>query len=988
MRRSIATCFALALTAASPAVLAIGMGKMTVLSPLGETLNAEIELQDLGLLDISSVKASVAPLAAFKQSNIEPSPVLRTVQLHVEQKSGKAIIKLNSAVPINAPFLDMLVELQWPAGRLVREYTLLLDPPGYVKSDDVAPVKLPMLADRVSVEAPPEPVAQTADVPAKPVIAPSKEAGAVAKMAPAPKPGTIKVKPGDTLYGLASQVKTDDVSLEEMLVALYQANKQAFAGSNMNRLVAGKILTVPPSSSVATIGQTAASHEIRAHVAEWDAYRQKLAAAATDGKTGRESSAQKTVSGKITTSTEDAAPAAAKDVLKLSKNAASKGGVGLGLQEKIQALQEDAVAHEKTIKEANARISELEKSIKDMQRLLDIKNQNLAALAQKPAAQSLEPAKPKREEPALLDVLTGTPAYLGGVAAAALLLIAGLLVARKKMRAKRTGKAAGGTGTGGIDAAGGLSTGGVVSTDTSFLTDFSRAGLGTIDTNEVDPIAEADVYLAYGRDGQAEDILKEARAKEPQRYEIHQKLLEIYAARKSVKEFEAIAGELYPALEGQNSPIWNKVARMGHEIDPANPLYGPPGDGAAAEATPNHDLEKTLILSAETAAAMRSAGPPPPLDFDLGETEPEASEDLAPELDVDLSDLAEGEPGESAAEELTAEEGVIDFNIEEPSEEPGMAASAAPASDEPALDFDLGEAAVAPEPAEEVAEPAPTDTDLDDLLEMAELDVEEGEPDSLLPGEAQAGPDVATDIEILPEAPGEMPDAAAETAGEMAEVEEAAEVAENEVADNELADIEELSLSDFVEPVMGETIQASAEEAPLEEEAKSLPGTADELGLSEAMPPAAEETALNQAAALPGETPEIEEEASPEMTGGVSAEAPPDVPLDFDFDIEVPRQEAAVEVESPMAVPDLDLSGLSLDLDETPAPAAGETEIEVPASQGDAQWQESATKLDLARAYMEMGDREGAREILLEVAREGNAKQQEEANTLLTELGE
>jgi pilus assembly protein FimV len=121
----------------------------------------------------------------------------------------------------------------------------------------------------------------------------------------------------------------------------------------------------------------------------------------------------------------------------------------------------------------------------------------------------------------------------------------------------------------------GAASGGSVNTgDTSFLTDFSQAGLGTIDTHDVDPIAEAEVYMAYGRDAQAEEILKEAIGKNPDRHEIRVKLLEIYAARRNTTAFEAVAGELYAALGSKPSPLWDKACEMGRSIDPTNPLYG------------------------------------------------------------------------------------------------------------------------------------------------------------------------------------------------------------------------------------------------------------------------------------------------------------------------------------------------------------------------------------------------------------------------------
>jgi len=109
--------------------------------------------------------------------------------------------------------------------------------------------------------------------------------------------------------------------------------------------------------------------------------------------------------------------------------------------------------------------------------------------------------------------------------------------------------------------------------DTSFLTDFSQsANGGMIDTNDVDPIAEAEVYMAYGRDAQAEEILKDAITKEPKRYELHLKLLEMYAASKNMSAFETVSGELYTTL-GADDPTWAKVAEIGSKLEPNNPLY-------------------------------------------------------------------------------------------------------------------------------------------------------------------------------------------------------------------------------------------------------------------------------------------------------------------------------------------------------------------------------------------------------------------------------
>jgi len=147
----------------------------------------------------------------------------------------------------------------------------------------------------------------------------------------------------------------------------------------------------------------------------------------------------------------------------------------------------------------------------------------------------------------------------------------------------------------------GAAAGGNINTgDTSFLTDFSQAGLGTIDTHDVDPIAEAEVYMAYGRDAQAEEILKEAILKNPDRHEIRMKLLEIYAARRNTAAFESIAGELYAAVGNKSNSLWDKAAEMGRSIDPTNPLYG---DVQAGVPTPKPAAPKIESPKVETVAA-------------------------------------------------------------------------------------------------------------------------------------------------------------------------------------------------------------------------------------------------------------------------------------------------------------------------------------------------------------------------------------------------
>jgi pilus assembly protein FimV len=191
----------------------------------------------------------------------------------------------------------------------------------------------------------------------------------------------------------------------------------------------------------------------------------------------------------------------------------------------------------------------------------------------------------------------------------------------------------------------GAAEGGSVNTgDTSFLTDFSQAGLGTIDTHDVDPIAEAEVYMAYGRDAQAEEILKEAIAKNPDRHEIRVKLLEIYAARRNTVAFEGVAGELYAALGSKQSPLWDKACEMGRSIDPTNPLYG--GVQSAPAAT--------------VAATTAIAGGAVTFDADE-ETASETAAETEPEAALEPAFEAESEMPLEPEMEAAAHEAPLEF---------------------------------------------------------------------------------------------------------------------------------------------------------------------------------------------------------------------------------------------------------------------------------------------------------------------------------------
>ena len=753
MLRMIRTGVAFALlVGASFAGHAAGLGKLTVSSALGQVLAAEIDLVSIQPGELDSLSARVASPESYRDAKIEYSSVLRLLRFTVEKRAnGQPYLKATSVAPINEPFVDVLIEVTWPAGRLQREYPILLDPPGFSDAKATMPV-----AAAPAVQAAASPAATPAAATAEPAAAapmpgaggtPSAktEMAAAAPTSPsadtAPRDSYGPVEKGETLSKIAGEVKSSALSMEQMLVALYRENKSAFIDSNMNLLKAGQILRVPSAEEVGKISGKEANEEVRTHVSNWKTYRESLAGGVASMPARGESA--RAASGQVASAAVSPPPSVSKDpkdVLKLSKTEGAKGaaaaGKGGGTQDRLSAMQEEITAKDQALREAQSRVADLEKQIRDMQRLVDLKGgapaktadpakvpDTKVAEAPKPAPapkpadppkaeptptpappdtkvaeapKPPEPAKPPEAakppaakpaakkpaapppEPDLMDQLLANPELVaGGVGVVGLLGLGGFLFVRNRRRKAEAGPSSSMTSAFPSDlkpnTVTGKSGGGLVDTgNSSFLTDFDKTGPGSIDTDEVDPVAEAEVYIAYGRDAQAEEILKEAMARDRNRHEIGLKLLEIYHARKSATAFETVAKELRSAA-GESSAVWQKAAAMGVQIDPANPLYGGAGGGAVAPAAfetsapaPRPDLDFDLDSSSSAQSAQESASPASSFDLELGG-------DKAPPADLPAS-------GDVPA---------LDFDLAPPSSSGADAASSAAGQEKATFDFDL-----------------------------------------------------------------------------------------------------------------------------------------------------------------------------------------------------------------------------------------------------------------------------------------------------------
>lgn len=885
-----------------------GLGKLSVFSGIGQQLNAEVALNATPA-ELASMSAKLASPEAFEEAGIEYMPVLSDLRIEIEKSAtGEPVLKLTTARPVTEPFLHFLVELSWGSGRVVREYTFLLDPPEMLQ-----------VAKPASVVAPAAPAIKPLPTPA--AVAPAAPAATMTKPTPSAGGGEYQVKSGDTLSKIARETRPESVTLDQMLVALFESNPEAFAGGNMNRLRAGKILRIPAADEVAKVDPAKARKLVINHTHEFSAYKRRLAAAAAAMPVVA-AAPQQRASGTIKPQVEDKTPPPpAKDKLEVSRTEPAKAEPAAG----GSSLEEELIARDKALREASERIALLEKNIENLQKLVEIKSQTGAALQQRseatPTAAPVKPPEPaksetltpkKAEEPKPATAVEATaakpaepaesvpsapsetaratkpatppaakkpvppltpedePSFVeenpalvyGGAGLIALLL--GYLGYSTWRRKKATAESAVSAANAVATAAPNVPAATFESSEISIQGEFSE---GMLPSSEVivDPVAEAEVLMAYGRDRQAEEVLQAGLAKDPSRSAIHMKLLELYAKQKKLAQFEVVAKKLHDLGE-KRGPDWEKVVAMAHSLGLFGGIFATGAAMAAASGSTvaADKIEPTSItLQLEPKAGQVSVAE--------AEASPEAAEvKEAASLEFDL-DLGSPTPGEQAASEAAQTR-----TLAAPIQETDMALD---------FDFDLG----SPEAEEAVAA----------RVEKAEAGVAEN-PSAL-------------DFELDLGSP----------------VEEAGAKPATAISESPL-DI------DFDFDLHPSTDSAAAAQAPV-------------AGAPSAVAPV-DATSL-EVAPIPG-------------LG--------DLKLDFDLELE---EETPTDK---LAIPPVAETQETIAVETAAAPAAPE--------QVEADNVEAATKLELAQAYEEMGDLEGARELLNEVLNEGSAAQQAQAKARLEQL--
>lgn len=1009
MRRIAAVVAALMLPMQAQA-LGVG-GDIEWSSALNQPLEAEIGLFAVGSTSQHDIKVKLAPYEAYERAGVEYPSILRELKFSVEQrKNGELYIKVRSSTAIKEPFLDILMEIDWPSGHLLREYTVLLDLP--VMTDEVAgPVSAPQTSAMPTVSSDNAALVDERSFVESGAVPAAASGGSIFGESAQPLgSGDLRfgmVKRGDTLWGIAESMRTDkSVSVQQIMMALLKNNPEAFYDNNINNLKAGYVLRLDDPALVTEMSRAEAGREAQRHYQSWLAAKQgraltgSQATTAEDGATvgvGAESGMTGPSLKLVSPDEADVAMAPkAAGGSSQARNFTNKDLETLR-QELTYALEaSDAGREENT--QLRSRIIELEEQIGKMQRLLSLRDDALSVLQTqsqdesqaaagtdtaadevvsetaagteavmspedvavgadettpeatiKPAEQAAvatgakpsKPVKPVRPVPAqpaeqgVIDMVLSyvnkavaavtslvSPVLLGGVVGGALLLGGGIWFLRKRKISgddleqsmmievadrQLSEDMANGTASDLSER----------KEETSAVDLLDTTSADNIEANidEIDVLAEADVYLAYQRFDRAEELLRGAVEHEPQRHDLMLKLMEVFIAADNRDGFIEIAERCQANGGEQEAEIWSKVLAMGTKIAADHALFS----GAATEAAADDDFDSDL----------------PGGDLDLGTDLDSLDDDFMAGLDDDDGDNA------AAVDNLSNELGDLDFGD---ADQQGMDVEAAQAelsSDDGGLD----------EPVVESADDGSLDFDMGGLSLDSEDTVQaEAEPES--------------DTLVVDDGGLEFEGGLDMTAGESEPVtESAAEDTIDTTIDTAAADDNALDFD------MGDLSLDNADQAQSVEEAEP------EAESAEAVDDIAE-ISLDD-----GLEDDTVDEGSLEFDSSALESASAALKADDTDDDENP---VLVDVEVDESAIDADLSD---DIDWLTSVADDAAETNDNSDSFFSSEDEVATKLDLIRAYIDMGDKDSARNILSEVVEEGSEDQKQEAQELLRQIG-
>jgi len=655
--------FLIASALLSPATLyALGLGEIRLNSALNQPFDADIEVVSASTDELSSLKVALANEDMFRRYGLDRPNFLSNISMRVDAgNAGRPVIKLRSQNAVTEPFVSLLVEVTWTGGRVLREYTVLLDPPVFAPASSQQQVVTPRGRSE-------EPATTTsgsiernepAAAPARP-LPPPATSPTPARPATATITGdTYKVRPADTLSKVATAINQDSsVSHRQAMVALYRANPQAFDG-NMNVLRAGSVLRIPAATEMAAISNTEASAELSRQTGAWKA---ATSAAAKSGQPNEQ---------------------------RLRLVPPKQGG-------ETGSATASAAANDSKVRDLQAQLAEA-------RRLLDLKNAELAQMQKRlsaSTAKSSTPAEvevprasssssiaavptpapeptpapvqapppveqaapPPAPEPAPVAKPTPQPApveepslfsrlaeYSLWIILAGLALIAGL-IAYFRRRQSLLDEQSSATLTAGdfngmlsrtsvrtrpleeedmadtdeheaLDMRAARATAFPAAEPVAQLSEDTLSSETAIHVDQQDALAEADFHMAYGLYDQAADIVKLAIERQPERRDLRLKLAEIYFVWGNKDSFLDTARQIHDTQHDAPAGEWDKVLIMGKQICPEDPLFS--GDIAGSRLAEGVDVNLEggeHRVDIDLYDAPEGDQPKSDLDFELAST--------------------------------------------------------------------------------------------------------------------------------------------------------------------------------------------------------------------------------------------------------------------------------------------------------------------------------------------------------------------------------
>ncbi|WP_347329555.1 FimV/HubP family polar landmark protein [Marinimicrobium locisalis] len=1048
---------------------ALGLGESELHSALNQPLRADIQLTNLRGLDKDEIIVRLASLDDFERAGLDRLPFYSQLQfeLMLDHPDGP-MVRVTTNDPVKEPYLNFLVEARWASGRLLREYTFLLDLPTFDDERQAQPVQTaPSQAER--------PRANRQQQRRQDTSQPRREEPSSQSREPAYAGETYEVGSSDTLWEIALRVRPSrELSVHQTMLAIQRKNPEAFINGNINLLREGQVLRLPDRSEIQGMDQQRAVREVADHNREWSEKR-TMGAQLDAGQRGRsERSGPSEASGQVRL----AAPGGSGEA---GQGGGESTDSGAELESELAAAEEELDKTRRENRELSNRVEELESQIETMESLIEASNEQLSALqaaaanrseaagegedareqgaqpqsaesaraessavssaaeseaaavAQAQASEAPEQAEPEPvatpaeeerdrktrvvrslpEEKTIIDHLVDNLLWI----AAGLLVILLAVYAfmrRRASQAEQSGEAYE------EDFEPAYEEEGFVAESDSNDYAEEEDGIDLSREEEVEPgaeawdedadsgveaetgdvVGEADIYIAYGKLDQAEELLLKGLEKEPSSPAILSKLLEVYAEKQDVPAFDRYytvllgtddrmaiqrAGELRDTIPGAGEFDISALEESGaSEPAPASTDTEPSydltdeqddldfsfdldeskdttegGDDLSLDDDFSFDLDDELG-SEEDAAAVTSEGgiESSTSRYDLSfEESPEVNPEDEFALDFDLEEedsavsLEEQAPASEATDKQSGESEEesfpeLDLNLDEEELTSERDEQAVSAEDDWSFDLEADESTGANlealddelslldeegsedktevhlEPADDLSAGAPDDWEDDLTVHEAGLD-----QDATSEDDQEAGQDAFADLDEA------LAEATEEPSSEKPSEPEAAREEPGDEADLDLDDVDmgDMDLSAFDEEMSGLDADLGGDEEP------AAPAQEEELSLGSEEP---EESV----------SADVDEDTMfEEALSGLETEETPDA------------EEASAESGSEQG------SGEDMD-----------AELDFLADTD-----EAATKLDLARAYIDMGDADGARDILEEVRQEGNDQQQQEAAELL-----